>query len=33
MLSQMLTKSVVLPNMDSMIAIIHMTPSWPPSSP
>ena len=33
MLSYMLTKRMVLPNMDSIILIAHTTPSWPPSSP
>ena len=33
MLSQLFTTSVVLPKMDSMISIAHMTPSWPQSSP
>ena len=33
MLSQLLTTSAVLPNMDSMILIMHMNPSWPQSSP
>ena len=33
MLSQLLTTSVLLPKMDSMILIAHMTLSWPPSSP
>ena len=32
-LSQRLTTSAVLPKMDSMIWIAHMTPSWPPSYP
>ena len=32
MLSPLLTKSAVLPKMDSIILIAHMNPSWPPSS-
>ena len=33
MLSQLLTTSVVLPKMDYIISIAHMTLIWPPSSP
>ena len=33
MLSQVLNMGEVLPNMDSMILITHMTPRWPSSTP
>ena len=33
MLSQLSTKSAVLPNMDFMISIVQITSRWPPISP